>query len=341
MRTNSAAYLVVMLMGLSPARANAQPTGAVVRGIQIVEDGGITRVTIDADGPLPLPMSESLENPPRIFLDLAGVTHKVPGTTVAQSGGVVTRVRVALNSASPRVTRVVLDLTRLESYRVDIDAGRPGRIRVVVGSESAINPEPTVPSPAAPVSAPPPSTPVAPAPSAGTPAPPMPAGNSTPAMVEGSGAAAPKPSPAITKPAQGRSPVLSPEEPRPALPVREVEAYRKQIFGALTRMEALRALVGRIDAGENVGSDTLALASQEFTALRRMLETVQPSDVLTATHDLLMTSCTFGAMASRLGIDAAQGSSPDVRQRAASAAAGSLMLFDRACADLGCGKAPR
>lgn len=340
MRTNSAAFLVVMLMGLTPARAVAQPTGAVVRAIQIVEDGGVTRVTIDADGPLPLPMSETLDNPPRIFLDLAGVTHKVPGTTAASGGGVVRRVRVALNSASPRVTRVVLDLTRLESYRVDIDAGQPGRIRVVVGSESAINPEPTVPSAAAPAAANPSPTPVAPARNAGTPAPPVPAGNSTPAIVEGSGAA-PKPSPAIAKPAQGRSPVLSPEEPRPALPVREVEAYRKQIFGALTRMEAMRALVGEIDAGENVGSDTLALAAQEFTALRRMLETVQPSGVLAATHDLLMTSCTFGAMASRLGIDAAQGNSPDVRQRAASAAAGSLMLFDRACADLGCSKTPR
>ena len=135
--------------------------------------------------------------------------------------------------------------------------------------------------------------------------------------------------------------MLSPQEPRPALPVQEVEVYRKQIFGALTRMETLRALVRRIDAGENVGSDTLALAAQEFTALRRMLETVQPSGALAATHDLLMTACTFGAMASRLGIDAAQDSSPEVRQRAASAAAGSLMLLDRACADLDCSRAPR
>ena len=168
MRTKSAAYLVVMLTGLTPARAvEQQPTGAVVRAIQILEEGGVTRVTIDADGPLPLPLSESLDNPPRIFLDLAGVTHKVPGTTVAQSGGLVRRVRVALNSASPKVTRVVLDLTRLESYRVDIDAGQPGRIRVLVGSESAVNPGQTTlvpaPSPAAPVPANSSSTPGGPA----------------------------------------------------------------------------------------------------------------------------------------------------------------------------------
>lgn len=106
-------------------------------------------------------------------------------------------------------------------------------------------------------------------------------------------------------------------------------------------MTALRGLVARIDAGENVGSDTLASAAQQFTDLRRKLEAVRPSAVLAVTHDLLMTSCTLGAMASQLGMDAALVSSPETRLRAQSAAAGSLMLFDRACRDLGCVKAPR
>ena len=123
--------------------------------------------------------------------------------------------------------------------------------------------------------------------------------------------------------------------------MREVEVYRKQTNGELERMTALRALVARIDAGENVGSETLAAAEREFTDLRRKLEAVRPSAVLAVTHDLLMTSCTLGAMASRLGIDAALGSNPETRQHAQSAAAGSLMLFDRACRDLGCIKAPR
>jgi len=328
MRTRCAAYLVfVMIAGLTPARAAGQPTGAVVRGIQIVEEGAITRVTIDAEGALPLPVPKSLEDPPRIYLDLAGVTHKIRGTTAAQRGGVVSRVRVALYTISPPVTRVVLDLTRVESYRVDLDARQPGRISVIVGSESAINPGQTtlraVAPPAAPVSAN--SSPsAAPARIARMPASPVSVGNSTPAIAK-----------AV------RSPVLSPEEPRPPLPVREVELYRKQTYGELARMSALRALVARIDAGENVGSETLASAAQEFTDLRRKLEAVRPSAVLAVTHDLLMTSCTLGAMASRLGMDAALGSNPETRQHAQSAAAGSLMLFDRACADLGCTRAPR
>lgn len=345
MRMKCGAYLVVMLTGLTPARAAEQSTGSVVRAIQIAEDGGITRVTIEADGPLPLPRSASLKDPPRIYFDLEGVTDTISETTVAQRGGVVSRVRVALRTASPKVTRVVLDLTRLESYRVDTDERQAGRIRVIVGSESAIGPGPATRGaalpPAAPVPANSSSPPVAPARIAGMPAPPVPAANSTPAKVEGSGTTAPTPSPAIARPSPTRSPVLSPQEPRPPLPVQEVAVYRKRIYGELARMEAQRALVARIDAGENVGSNALALAAQEFTDLRRNLEAVKPSVVVAVTHDLLMTSCTFGAMASRLGIDAAQFGNPETRRRAQSAAAGSLMLFDRACSDLGCTRTPR
>ena len=73
-----------MLTGLTPVRAAEQSTGTVIRAIQIAEDGGITHVTIEADGPLPLPRSAALNNPPRIYFDLPGVTHTITGTTVAQ-----------------------------------------------------------------------------------------------------------------------------------------------------------------------------------------------------------------------------------------------------------------
>jgi hypothetical protein len=59
------------------------------------------------------------------------------------------------------------------------------------------------------------------------------------------------------------------------------------------------------------------------------------------THELLLASCTLGATASRLGIEASRDRNQDVRKNAASAAAGALMFFDRACADLGCKSAPQ
>ncbi len=345
MRTKyGASLVVVMLAALTPARATAQ-TAVVIRAIEIAESGGVTNVTIVANGPLPLPSPASLNDPPRIFFDLPGVTHQIKGgAAVAQDGGVVRGVRVALRTANPPLTRVVVDLNRPDGHRVDANDRKAGRIRVIVGAEAAnratpaapppMNPAPVAPpraaapTPTAPATAPPSPAPVSPAPGPAVepPRPAPPATNATPPA---------------TPPSSTRSPVLSSETPRPALPDLEVLAYRKQVFAELVRMETLRSLVARIDAGESVPAIELTSAAQEFTNLRRKLEGVQPSPVLAVTHDLLMTSCTFAAMASRLGIEAAQANNPETKGRAASAAAGSLMLFDRACAALGCARPPR
>ena len=342
MRTKCGAYLVVMLAGVTPVGAAQQAAGTVVRAIRIADDAGITRVTIDADGPLPLPRSESLNGPPRIFFDFAGVTHKLPATIAARST-FVRRSRIGLHPGSPVSTRVVLDLTQLVSSRVEIDASQAGRMHILVGPESAIfpgaPPAAVAPPSAAPAAAPPPpSVPAgAPPPIERMPAPKEPGSIAPPAIDTRAGTPLPSP-PAIARPT--RSPTLSPEAPRPVLPEQEVQIYRKLTYGKVSRMEVLMALVVRIDAGEDIEPVLLASAADEFTSLRRELEIVKLPPVLAATHELLMTSCTFGAMAARLGMEAAQGSA-EIRQRAASAAAGSLMLFDRACADIGCSRARR
>lgn len=117
--------------------------------------------------------------------------------------------------------------------------------------------------------------------------------------------------------------------------------YRQQLTGALERMEARRPLVASIDADEDVSAEALVFTAQEFKDLRRILESVKPSSVVKPTHDLLIASCTLGSVASSLRIDAARENSSQVRRNAASAAAGYLMLFDLACADLQCATAPR
>ena len=132
-----------------------------------------------------------------------------------------------------------------------------------------------------------------------------------------------------------------PEGARPPLPTREVDKYRQQLGGALEQLEARRSLLGMIDADEDVAAGEVQLAVREYGDARRVLETIKPSTELRATHDLLIASCTLGAMAFNLRTPAGQNSSPDARQNAASAAAGSLMMFARACADLGCPVPPR
>jgi hypothetical protein len=336
------AWLVAWTL-IGPVPAGAQSTGAVLRSIQTVEEGGMAVVTIEADGPIPLPTSNSLDDPPRIYLDLAGVTPDTRGTSAAPGRGVVRGVRVALRSASPRVTRVVLDLTERASYRISTDERGAGRIRIFVGSESGPTPPPqAAPEPRAIIAPPTLAAPVpassAPAETTVLPTPAVPGGSAT---VTGDRPSTVVPPPPVTdQPLLGRRPLPSrPGSARPGPPTRELTLYRQQLSGTLERMEARRSVIARIDAGESVGAEELALTAQEFSDLRRSLEAIRPSPAVESSHHLLIASCTLGAIASSLRIDAARENRLEIRRRAASAAAGSLMLFDLACTELGCTRA--
>ncbi len=192
-RVASATVVAVLLgTGLS-LRAQALPE---VQSVLTMNAGGVITVVIEANGPLPMPTAGTAENPPRIFIDFAGVTSRRRGIEIGPGYGVVQQTRVALNSIN--VTRVVLDLTKMTSYRLDANALGEGRLKIVLGPEpstasAAPKPrpvppptpvEPTLadgghhaaPTPTAPVTAVPPP-PAAPAPAPTSPAP----GSRTPA----------------------------------------------------------------------------------------------------------------------------------------------------------------
>jgi hypothetical protein len=124
---------------------------------------------------------------------------------------------------------------------------------------------------------------------------------------------------------------------RPPLPPGEAEVYRMQLSGVLERIAAQRALLRSIDAGENIAVDTLTAAAKDFRDLRRVLDRVEPSSVVRPTHDLLISSCALGSQAVSLRMEAAVDRSPERQRNASSAAAGAMMLFDLACASIGCG----
>ena len=54
----------------------------------------------------------------RLYLDFPGVAAEAPAVTVVNQGP-IERVRVALNSQKPMVTRVVIDLERPASHLVE------------------------------------------------------------------------------------------------------------------------------------------------------------------------------------------------------------------------------
>ncbi|HEX7085164.1 MAG TPA: type IV pilus secretin PilQ [Vicinamibacterales bacterium] len=92
------------------APADAPATQTVLRALRAEAGERGTTLTLVGSGPL-APTQVQRAGPDRLFIDLPGVVADVPPVTVVQQGA-VERVRVALNSREPLVTRVVVDLAR-------------------------------------------------------------------------------------------------------------------------------------------------------------------------------------------------------------------------------------
>lgn len=126
----------------------------MLRSVRFDPEPDGVAMTIEATGPLPLPRVGVLADPPRIYIDLAGVA---PGTRaiVESSNALVRRVRVGVNQPDPLVTRVVIDLSQPLPHRVDASARAAGRIRVLLGGRAASDVLPAAsmpPNPSGPVS---------------------------------------------------------------------------------------------------------------------------------------------------------------------------------------------
>ena len=276
------------------------------------ESGGATTVILEADGPLPVPLSGALDGPPRIYLDLNGVR---PGTAVrlAEPGALVLRARVALHGANPISTRVVLDLSRQTPYRIDSSGRAQGRLTIVIGIP------PSAPAPAPPPVQKPTQATIPPAQATISP------------RAAPSPSAAPPPAPA---PPASTPPVAGP----PAAPQRRAsggDAYVAQVSVALARLQALRPLLASIDrrAPEPVGD--LRAAILEFNAVTRLLVAIKVPTSRETTQDLLLRACDLGARASRMRMELESTGDLAPGWNAASAAAGALIMLDSASAELG------
>jgi len=275
---------------------------ATLRAVSVVPSTDGVTVVIEASAPLPEPSSGSALSPPRIYLDFTDV---LPGQTVPVAAPpenpLVRRIRVAEHSASPLVTRVVIDLTRSTDYRVDSSTATRGRIVVLVSNTPGQAPRAgQPPSAKPPVPSQSPSTVASPA-------------RSTPA------ATAQAPAQAASASAQR----LAAEH-----------AYGVRVSAALVRMYALRPLLESIDRQADPLPSNLDAAVGEFEAIGKLLSAIKPPRSCEGTHALLQRAATMGARAVRMRQDATRPSDPTTMLNAASAAAGTLMMLDRANKDL-------
>ena len=94
----------------SPARRRRRS----LERIKSSKTPGATTVTLVGNGRLaPRGVTESKDRPRRLVIDLPNVTSTAPAQTAIDSP-LVTRVRVAVNSHQPLVTRVVMEIARLD-----------------------------------------------------------------------------------------------------------------------------------------------------------------------------------------------------------------------------------
>jgi hypothetical protein len=128
----------LLVLGAAAVAASIQDRPVSLTAVRLKTGPAGPLVSIAADGSLPSPTIGVLDNPARIYLDLPGVTarsFKTPGDDDLIAG-----VRVALHSAAPPITRVVIDLTRPVGHSLDLSRRLSGEIVVSLqdGTEAPV-----------------------------------------------------------------------------------------------------------------------------------------------------------------------------------------------------------
>jgi hypothetical protein len=268
--------------------------------------GGPTAVVIEGDRPLPSPVIGVVtEGAPRIYFDFTGVVTDTTGIK-AEGDPWIKRVRVAIHSQDPLVTRVVIDLFKATPHSVDANPPSPAQFVVSVGGGGA--------------------------------RPPVPAPKARPALPRPEPAAAESPKPDSPKPESPKPESPKPDSPKPESPKPEsprpepvkADAYVKQASAVVARFEQLRPVLAAIDAQVDQQAVNLQRAVSELNAMTRSLNALRAPRNLQDTHDQLQQACILALRAIRTRMEFTTTGNAPLQLNAASAAAGALMLMDRA-----------
>jgi len=295
--------------------AQNQPPATRLRSIAIdrAPDGSVL-VVIQADGALHPSESGVLAAPPRIFFDFPELLP-APKGAAGRDNPAVRQVRVALHSAAPRVTRVVIDLVQPMPYRLEA-SDDPSRFVVAI---TAANPSSPGPVARAAPRGPPPDARVnelAKAPPTLTMEPPP-----TPEVM---------PDPP--------TPVM-PAEPKPAAPAaagpRSADTAQDQLVEIIDRFEKLRPLLAAIDGRNPAQAVDLQVATAELSSMARTITAVKYTPRTNRTQGRLVQACALASQAVKARIESEATGNTALGWTAASAAAGTLLMLDAARAELG------
>jgi hypothetical protein len=334
MHRNLARIAFAILVLAAPRPLASRPSLQTVR---LIVGNGVTTVILSADGALPAPKVGVLTDPPRIYLDFGNVAAATEGIRV--EGSVLVRgVRVAVNQSVPLVTRVVIDLSKPAPHRVDAGRRESGQLMVLVGVPVAVADTPDARTDARAVAGGVPPAPAPPPPDV----PEIAARARTAAIAP----AVPPPAPAALTPeaqpdAAAARAARSSGFARGAggtaarAPARDVAQYLHGASPLLERLERLRPVLVSLDALAIVPDERLKPAVEEFGLIRTALASLIPPRSLVATHELLRDACILGAASATARVTPGVPDDSSRAWNAAAAAAGAIMLLDRARADLG------
>ncbi len=122
--------------------AMAIPAASVISSVRTTREDGMLSVILEGNGRLSAKNVE-LAAGNRLYLDFDGVRPAVPAVTPFGQAP-VERVRVALNSHEPIVTRAVIDLDREVAYRVETVGPDARALKVTFRERTAARPMPAV-----------------------------------------------------------------------------------------------------------------------------------------------------------------------------------------------------
>lgn len=108
----------------------------------------------------------------------------------------------------------------------------------------------------------------------------------------------------------------------------------------LLRLRLQQPLLRTLESLEDVGPNRMENAIEEFDNLRQELSAITPPETLQPQHDLLTQVTRLGMTAARLRFESLTSRDHDIARNAASAAAGAILMLDRACVDLNCPAPP-
>jgi type IV pilus secretin PilQ/predicted competence protein len=115
----------------APVAIPDAPDATILDRVRASSSAGAITVTLGGNGRLtPTDVTEAPDKPRRLVLDFPNVSSQARPNTMV-NGSLVKRVRVALNSRDPLVTRVVMEVADNATYHVE-RAGTDGRDLAVV-----------------------------------------------------------------------------------------------------------------------------------------------------------------------------------------------------------------